>query len=671
MTQEQALERIHYLKQALVEHNRRYYVLSDPTISDFEYDVLMMELESLENKFPQFKTADSPSQKVGSDLSHASIQAGFQQAKHRFPMLSLGNTYSESELDDFDSRIQKGLSNAYQYVCELKFDGLSISLRYIKGVLYQALTRGDGEKGDVVTENVKRIQGIPYQLKGNYPDDIEVRGEILMPYSSFERLNQEREDIGDATFANPRNAASGSLKLLDANEVAKRGLTCFIYGVAGDYLPYSSHYDALVAVKSYGFQVSEHIKVCDYIAQVHAFLRQWDKERKQLEFATDGVVIKINRFDQQKAMGYTAKSPRWAIAYKFKAEQALTPLLSIDYQVGRTGAITPVANLKPVSLAGTIVKRASLHNADQMALLGIRLGDYVYVEKGGEIIPKIVGVELSKRTEQSKVLHFIDTCPECGTSLIRPDGEAKHYCPNENGCFPQRVGKVVHFISRKAMNIDGLGDETVELLFREQYIENVADLYDLTADQLMGLNRMGEKSSQNLIKAIEQSKEVPFARVLFALGIRYVGETTAKKIAAHFQNIQNLAQADFESLCEAEEVGPQIANSIQNYFADQKNSLILERLKQVGIQFEQAKGPDQLSNLLEGKSFLISGTFSKISREHLKELIVSHGGKNLAAPSSNLDYFLAGDKIGPSKLKKVEKLGIPIISEEDFFGMIE
>jgi DNA ligase (NAD+) len=508
-------------------------------------------------------------------------------------------------------------------------------------------------------------------LKGHFPEEIEVRGEILMPYSSFERLNQEREDVGDSTFANPRNAASGSLKLLDANEVAKRGLTCFIYGVVGDQLPYSSHYEALEAARSYGFQVFEHIKVCDYIDQVHAFLKHWDTERKKLEFATDGVVIKINRFDQQKSMGFTAKSPRWAIAYKFKAEQALTPLLSVDYQVGRTGAITPVANLEPVSLAGTTVKRASLHNADQMALLDIRLGDYVYVEKGGEIIPKIVGVERSKRSATSQVLHYIDCCPECGTPLIRPEGEAKHYCPNESGCFPQRVGKVVHFISRKAMNIDGLGDETVELLFREHFIENAADLYALKEDQLAGLDRMGEKSARNLMLAIDQSKTVPFARVLFALGIRYVGETTAKKLAVHFQNMDALRQSDFESLCAVEEVGPQIANSIQNYFADQKNNVILERLRQVGIQFVQEKGPDQLSSRLAGKSFLISGTFRNNSREHLKALIVAHGGKNLTTPSANLDFFLAGDKVGPTKLQKVEKLGISIISEDDFFRMIE
>lgn len=670
MNQEQARERIDYLKKELTEHNQRYYVLSSPTISDFEYDLLMMELESLEQKFPEYKTQDSPTQRVGSDLSQTP-QAGFTQAAHRFPMLSLGNTYSESELDDFDNRIQKGLSDAYQYVCELKFDGLSISLLYIKGELQQALTRGDGEKGDVVTENVKRIQGIPHRLRGNYPQELEVRGEILMPFSSFERLNQEREDVGESTFANPRNAASGSLKLLDANEVSKRGLSCFAYGAVGDQLEYHSHHEALMSIKSYGFQVSEHIKVCDNIQQVHQFLSYWDKERKNLAFATDGVVLKINRFDQQKSLGYTAKSPRWAIAYKFKAEQALTELISVDYQVGRTGAITPVANLNPVALAGTTVKRASLHNADQMALLDIRIGDYVYVEKGGEIIPKITAVELSKRTPESRVLQYIEFCPECGTRLVRPEGEAKHYCPNENGCFPQRVGRVVHFISRKAMNIEGLGDETVELLFRKHYIEDVADLYELQADKLADLERMGDKSARNLVAAIEQSKRVPFARVLFALGIRYVGETTAKKIAAHFQSLDGLMQSDYESLCAVEEVGPQIAKSIRNYFADQKNNVILERLKQVGLQFVQEKGPDLLSDQLAGKTFLISGTFRSISRERLKELIVAHGGRNVTAPSAQLDFFLAGDKVGPSKLQKVEKLGISIIDEEEFFRMIE
>lgn len=671
MTQEQARERIQELRTALKAHNHRYYVLSAPLISDFEYDVLMLELETLEKKFPRFQTPDSPTQKVGSDLNPTGPSNGFRQEKHRFAMLSLGNTYSESELDEFDRRVQKGLTGIYRYVCELKFDGLSISLRYLHGQLTQALTRGDGVYGDVVTENVKRISGIPHRLTGNFPADIEVRGEILMPYASFERLNKEREDIGEAAFANPRNAASGSLKLLDADEVANRGLTCFIYGVVGDALPYVSHSEALSAVESMGFQVSEHLQCCDSIDQVHAYIRHWDTARKQLNFATDGVVIKVDGYDQQNALGFTAKSPRWAIAYKFKAEQALTPLISVDYQVGRTGAVTPVANLEPVLLAGTVVKRASLHNADQMSLLDIRLGDYVWVEKGGEIIPKIVSVDLSKRKAGSEVLHFITHCPECGTMLIRPEGEAKHYCPNTTGCFPQRVGKVVHYISRKAMNIDGLGDETVELLFRENYIQDIADLYVLRKEKLADLDRMGEKSAANLIQAIEKSKEIPFARVLFALGIRYVGETTAKKLSSHFQTVDALAEADFDSLCAVEEVGPQIANSIQNYFADQKNRVILERLRQVGIQFVQQNGPAPLSDRLGGKQLLLSGTFKSMSREQLKELIVAHGGKNVSAPSANVHYFLAGEKVGPSKMQKVIKLGIPIIDEDEFFRMIE
>lgn len=660
----QPKDRIDQLRALLNEQNYRYYVLNDPLISDFEYDKLMRELQDLEQANPQYADPNSPTQRVGSDRANQ-----FASVTHRFPMQSLSNTYSREEVTDFDTRIRKEVGEV-EYVCELKFDGTSISLLYEHGQLVRAATRGDGTVGDDVTENVRTIRSIPLQLRGGgYPDLFEIRGEILMPYKSFERLNREREDIGETPFANPRNAAAGSLKQQSSAVTASRDLDAYLYMLAGDEMPYATHYESLLAARQWGFKVSDQMKLCRNLDEVMDFIRHWDKARESLPFATDGVVIKVNSYAMQKQLGSTAKAPRWAVAYKFKAEQALTRLLSVDFQVGRTGAITPVANLEPVQLAGTVVKRASLHNAEQIALLDIRLGDMVYVEKGGEIIPKITEVKLSERPAESQPFEFITRCPECGTELVKYEGEARHYCPNSSSCPPQIVGRIVHFISRKAMNIEGLGDETVQLLYDNGLVHDISDLYTLKRADLVRLPRLGEKSADNILRNIEASKQVPFARVLFAIGIRFIGETTAKILARQFKNIDALIHADPEQLIEAEEVGEKIARSIIEYFADAENMRIVECLRSYGLQF-QNQVQEGATDRLAGLNFVISGTFVHHSRDQLKELIERHGGRNLSGVSSNVNYLLAGQNIGPAKLAKASKLGIKMINEEEFMQML-
>ena len=660
----QPKDRIDQLRALLNEQNYRYYVLNDPLISDFEYDKLMRELQDLEQANPQYADPNSPTQRVGSDRANQ-----FASVTHRFPMQSLSNTYSREEVTDFDTRIRKEVGEV-EYVCELKFDGTSISLLYEHGQLVRAATRGDGTVGDDVTENVRTIRSIPLQLRGGgYPDLFEIRGEILMPYKSFEGLNREREDIGETPFANPRNAAAGSLKQQSSAVTASRDLDAYLYMLAGDEMPYATHYESLLAARQWGFKVSDQMKLCRNLDEVMDFIRYWDKARESLPFATDGVVIKVNSYAMQKQLGSTAKAPRWAVAYKFKAEQALTRLLSVDFQVGRTGAITPVANLEPVQLAGTVVKRASLHNAEQIALLDIRLGDMVYVEKGGEIIPKITEVELSERPAESQPFEFITRCPECGTELVKYEGEARHYCPNSSSCPPQIVGRIVHFISRKAMNIEGLGDETVQLLYDNGLVHDISDLYTLKRADLVRLPRLGEKSADNILRNIEASKQVPFARVLFAIGIRFIGETTAKILARQFKNIDALIHADPEQLIEAEEVGEKIARSIIEYFADAGNMRIVERLRSYGLQF-QNQVQEGATDRLAGLNFVISGTFVHHSRDQLKELIERHGGRNLSGVSSNVNYLLAGQNIGPAKLAKASKLGVKMINEEEFMQML-
>ena len=660
-----AQQRIEELRKQLEYHNHRYYVDNAPEISDFEFDRLMRELQELEQAHPECADPNSPSVRVGSDLT-----TEFQTVKHRFPMLSLGNTYSLDELHEFIQRIERE-AGPTEYVCELKFDGTAISLTYENGALTRAVTRGDGTSGDDVTNNIRTIRAIPLVLQGDdYPAMFEIRGEILMPYASFDKINAEREANGEALFANPRNAAAGTLKQQSSAIVARRGLDCTLYQLAGDTLPFDSHWENINKAKEWGFKVSEHIRICRSAEEIDQFIAYWDEARKQLPFPTDGVVIKVNSYADRRALGATAKAPRWAVAYKFKAEQALTRLLSVDFQVGRTGAVTPVANLEPVLLAGTVVKRASLHNADQIALLDIRIGDSVYVEKGGEIIPKITGVELSERPADSRRFEYATVCPECGTPLVRFEGESKHYCPNQSGCHPQIIGRIIHFIKRKAMDIDGLGEETVELLYDSGLIRNAADLYDLKAEQIAVLPRLGDKSADNIIRSIRQSKQVPFRRVLFALGIRFVGETTAKYLAAHFRTMDAVMNATREELTEAEEVGAKIADAIAEHFADEENISIITRLRAAGLQFSEEEKALR-SEVFKGKSFVISGVFADHSRDELKEMIEAHGGRNLAAVSANVDYLLAGRNIGPSKLQKAQKLNIRMISEEEFIKMLE
>ncbi|MDR1056364.1 MAG: NAD-dependent DNA ligase LigA [Prevotellaceae bacterium] len=663
----EATTRAQYLRDQLNQHNYNYYVFNNPIISDFEYDKLLTELTDLEKQYPQLQTPDSPTLRVGSDILEQ-----FVQIPHNYPMLSLSNTYSETEILDFDHRIRKEINGDIEYVCELKFDGAAISLTYIDGVLAYAVTRGDGEQGDDVTANVRTIKAIPLRLKGNdYPKEFEMRGEIFMPHTSFKRLNEERIDIGESPFANPRNAAAGTLKLLDPKEVAKRSLDCFLYYILGENLPYEKQYENLEKARTWGFKVSDHMRKCKDLNEVFSFIRYWDTERKNLPYDTDGAVIKLNDYVLQRRMGTTAKSPRWAIAYKFKAEQAVTRLLSVDFQVGRTGVITPVANLQPVQLAGTTVKRASLHNADQIELLDARIGDAVIVEKGGEIIPKIVGIDLVQRPVNSATFEYITHCPECGTLLIKDVGEAKHYCPNETGCPPQIIGKIEHFISRKAMNIDGIGSEKVDQFYKQHLINNPADLYDLKVEQLVNLERMGKRSANNIIKGIEKSKNVLYSRVLFALGIRFVGETTAKKLAEAFPSIDKLKNAGIEDLLQVGEIGERIAQSVVDYFSNKEYMTMLSRLRSAGLQFEQAGSEkNRLSDKLESIHIVISGNFTRWSREDLKTLIEQHGGKNLSTMSSNVNYLLAGDKIGPAKLQKAEKLGVKIIGENEFIDMI-
>ena len=625
---------------------------------------MLRQLQDLEAAHPEFYDPNSPTMRVGSDLSNE-----FKSVEHTFPMLSLSNTYSIEELKEWIDRVEKEVGEV-EYVCELKFDGTAISLTYENGALLRAVTRGDGSRGDDVTANVRTIRSVPLKLSGeDYPDFFEIRGEILMPYSSFDRLNAEREISGEQPFANPRNAAAGTLKQQQSQVVAKRGLDCTLYQIAGRDLPFDSHWENLEAARRWGFKISDAARICHNREQVEQFITYWDTERKALPFPTDGVVIKVNRNADRRALGTTSKAPKWAVAYKFKAEQALTQLQRVTYQVGRTGAITPVANLEPVLLAGTTVRRATLHNADQIAALDLREGDMVYVEKGGEIIPKITGVELSMRKADSLPLQYISHCPECGAELVRFEGEAKHYCPNQSHCRPQILGRIIHFIRRKAMNIESLGEETVELLFENGLIENIADIYDIQASQIAVLPRLGEKSAENIMQSIERSKQVPFHRVLFALGIRFVGETTAKYIAAHFRTMDAVMAASTEELLEAEEVGAKIADSIKEYFADQSNIAIIERLRAAGLQFE-AEQKQTASSSLEGLTFVISGSFADHSRDELKALIEAHGGKNLAAVSGNTSYLLAGDKIGPAKLQKATKLGVKIISEAEFMALI-
>jgi len=656
-------ERIEELRRLLDYHNHKYYVENAPEISDFEFDTLMHELQRLEAEHPEYADPNSPSVRVGSDLC-----AEFRTVRHRYAMLSLGNTYSLEELHEFLDRIERE-AGPTDYVCELKFDGTAISLTYEGGQLVQALTRGDGVEGDDVTANVRTIRSVPLRLRGEgWPALFEIRGEILMPYASFDRLNAEREANGEPLFANPRNAAAGTLKQQASAVVARRGLDCTLYQLAGDNLPFTTHWESLAKAREWGFKVSEHMRICHDTAQIDEFIAYWDEARRQLPFPTDGVVIKVNDFAVRRQLGFTAKAPKWAVAYKFKAEQALTRLESISFQVGRTGAVTPVANLEPVLLAGTTVRRATLHNAEQMALLDIRPGDMVYVEKGGEIIPKITGVELAQRPADSLPFRYIDRCPECGTPLVRYEGEAKHYCPNQSGCRPQIIGRMLHFIRRKAMDIEGLGEETVELLYDNGLVHDISDLYDLRAEQLAPLPRLGEKSADNIIRSIRRSTEVPFRRVLFGLGIRFVGETTAKYLAEHFRSLDAVMAASREELVEADEVGEKIADAIREYFADAENLRIIGRLRQAGLQFEEA-ARELASEALAGRSFVVSGRFTR-SRDEMKELIELHGGRNLAAVSGNVDYLVAGEKMGPAKLKKAEKLGIRILTEEEFLHMV-
>lgn len=677
MDREEAKSRILELRDTIRENSRRYYVDNAPVISDYEFDHLMYELEDLERQFPEFVTADSPTRTVGSDLeaqgtginAEPSVRKEFAQYAHRYPMLSLGNTYSIEEIEAFAQRADKSLETSFTYCCELKFDGTAICLQYRDGVLFRALTRGDGVVGDDVTDNVRRISNIPQKLKGDYPADFEIRGEILMPYDAFNRLNIERADEGELPFANPRNAASGSLKLLDPEEVAHRGLWCTLYHILGENLPFETHDQALSAAASWGLPVSDKRRICKDINEIESFISEWDTERKKLPYATDGIVIKINELAFQRTLGFTAKSPRWAVAYKFKAEQALTRVVSIDYQVGRTGAVTPVANLEPVPLSGTVVKRATLNNADQMALLDIRVGDSVYVEKGGEIIPKITSVELSRRPVGSKVPDFPAVCPDCGTPLVKEDDEAKWFCPNVDGCPTQIQGKLLHFLSRKAMNVLA-GEATIEQLYRLNLASSPSDLYNLSRTQLLMLDGWKERSVQRFLDSLEESKKVNFERVLFALGIRYVGESTAKEIARHFGSMEAIAAATKEQLLEVPDVGDVIAQSVVDYFADSRHVDEVRKLAEAGLRLSlEEKDEADASDALAGLTIVISGNFS-ISRDDMKALIERNGGKNSGSVSSRTSFLLAGSKPGPEKIKKCEALGVRIVDEQEFFGML-
>ena len=686
MNKEEAKARISELSKIIENHNYNYYVLTQPTISDYDFDMLLNELIELEKLFPELVLPDSPTQRVGGDLTKE-----FKTVKHRYPMLSLSNSYNIEEVKDFISRIKKTIEEDVEFVCELKFDGVSISLTYENGLFVKAVTRGDGTQGDDVTTNIKTIRSIPLRLKGNYPDFFEMRGEVIMPHSSFNSINAEREDLGLQPFANPRNAAAGTIKLQDSKEVAKRKLDqyCYFMMMDDDKMIFNTHYESLATAKQWGFNVSNFMAICKNVEDIEDFINYWDEKRKELPFDIDGIVIKVNDFKQREILGFTAKSPRWAIAYKFKAEEAHTKLLSVDFQVGRHGTITPVANLEPVQLAGTVVKRATLHNADFIEQLDLHHEDVVSVEKGGEIIPKITAVDLKLRKEDSKKITFIEHCPECGTKLVKAEGETAWYCPNTLGCPPQIKGRIEHFISRKAMNIESLGEGKVEVLFDNNLIKDYSDLYNLTYDNIYGLEKIiiveddtnllqenvrkvsfKEKTANNIIEAIEKSKSVPFARVLFALGIKYVGETTAKLIAKAMGSIDNIINASLEELTDIEEVGGKIAMSIKDFFADERNIAIINKLKEAGLQFEQEKKEVSENQVLSGMSIVVSGVFSTMSRDEIKQLIEDLGGKNVSSISKKTSFVVAGDKMGPEKRKKAESLGIEIKTEEEFLAMI-
>ncbi|HJF43217.1 NAD-dependent DNA ligase LigA [Coprobacter fastidiosus] len=662
-------EKIEHLRQELNEHNYNYYVLNAPVISDREFDRMMEELQQLEKEYPQYSDPNSPTQRVGNDINKA-----FTQVKHKYPMLSLGNTYTIDEVASFYDRVRSGLNEDFRIVGELKYDGTSISLTYRHGKLLRAVTRGDGVQGDDVTENVKTIRSIPLQLRGTgYPDEFEIRGEILMPWTVFEQLNAEREREEETLFANPRNAASGTLKLQNSAIVASRNLDAYLYYLLGEDLPSDDHYENLQIARSWGFKISDAMQVCHSLEEMKAFIDYWDVNRKNLPVATDGIVFKVASLRQQKNLGYTAKSPRWAMAYKFQAEQALTRLNSVSYQVGRTGTVTPVANLDPVQLSGTVVKRASLHNDDIIQSLDLHIGDMVFVEKGGEIIPKITGVDFDARGLLiGEKVTFIKQCPECGTPLVRYEGEAAHYCPNEMGCPPQIKGRIEHYISRRAMDIDGLGPETIDLFYRLGMVRTVADLYSLNESEIASLERLGEKSARNIIEAVDRSLQVPFERVLFALGIRFVGETVAKKLANSFVSIEALKSATLDDLVGVDEIGPRIAQSVRAYFENEQNRNLIKRLEEAGVQMRISE--DRLSGFtdkLDGATIVISGTFTHHSRDEYKQMIEQHGGKNTGSVSAKTTYLLAGENMGPAKLEKARKLGIKIISEEDFLQIIQ
>ena len=686
MTKEEARNRIAELSDTIEYHNRRYYILNQPSISDYEFDMLMEELISLEKLFPEYALPSSPTKRVGGDLTKE-----FPTVRHRYPMLSLSNSYNRGEIVDFIKRIEKTIDEPVEFVCELKFDGVSISLTYEDGILTRGVTRGDGAQGDDVTTNVKTIRSIPLKLKGDYPNFLEMRGEIIMPHDSFRNTNREREELGLPLFANPRNAAAGTIKLFDSREAANRRLDNYCYYMMSDNIPYETHYESLMAAREWGFNISNHIALCKNIDEIEDFINYWDTERKNLPFDIDGIVIKVNSFAQREILGLTAKSPRWAIAYKFKAEQVKTRLLSVDFQVGRHGTITPVANLQPVQLAGTTVKRATLNNADFIKQLDLHYNDIVKVEKGGEIIPKIVGIDVESRNDEQSEIQFIERCPECGAKLIQNEGEAAWYCPNSSGCPPQIKGRIEHFISRKAMNIESLGEGKVQVLFDNNLIKNYADLYDLTYEKMFGLENVvvinddfnlqdspktrkvsfKEKTVNNILKSLQKSKEVPFARVLFALGIKEVGEVTAKILANTFGDIDAIASASVEELQEVNTVGVTIAESIRNFFDKPENIIIIERLKKAGLQFNNEKKAVSESQALAGKSIVVSGVFSSFSRDEIKQLIEYHGGKNSSSISSKTDFLLAGEKMGPEKKKKAEALNVKIINEDEFLKMIE
>ena len=658
---------IQILREELNQHNYNYYVLDEPIISDYEFDLKLKQLQELENQYPEYFDENSPTQRVG-----GAITKNFQTVAHQHRMYSLDNSYSKEELMDWEKRIQKVLGDVpLEYTCELKYDGASISITYENGILKRAVTRGDGFQGDDVTNNIKTIKSIPLKLKGDFPDKFDVRGEIILPFAGFEKMNQELIEIGETPYSNPRNTASGSLKLQDSAEVAKRPLDCLLYFLVGNNLPFNSQFEGLETARKWGFKAPKEAKLANSLEQVFEFIDYWDMHRHNLPYETDGVVVKVNSFHYQDELGFTAKSPRWAIAYKFKSEQVSTKLNTISYQVGRTGAITPVANLEPVQLAGTIVKRASLHNADQIEKLDIRIGDTVFVEKGGEIIPKIIAVDLSKRVENSKPIIYITHCPECQSLLVRNEGEANHYCPNFYGCPPQIIGRIQHYISRKAMDIEGLGGETVALLFNNGLVRNYADLYDLTVEQILPLERMAQKSAENLIKGVEDSKNIPFESVLFALGIRFVGETVAKKLAKHYKNIDALSQASLIDLILVEEIGERIAQSVIEFFSNEENKIIIGKLKSYGVQFEIIeKVNPNATNKLAGKIFVVSGVFERFSRDDLKKAIEDNGGKVGSSISAKTHYVVAGDNMGPAKLDKANKLNIPIISEVEFMALL-